>query len=385
MTSFGRALLFAIATVLFACAPADETTGESGEELAMGVYVARATTISNGGYIGDWEHDWGYVLGYVTPGMRVYAHTVRNGSVYGLITNGHYGAWDHGHHCGWIMLRHLKGKGFHSSAADICPPPDNDFSLARHSGGPTGFKKGTWTTCDGCVQRAVVLPGCSDFTVYANYDPATHTFHDPDGVEVAGRGTIDGAGPYKGVPGVPVTQGYSGFGTRFETSDGVAVEIKDTRRTCNVKGGCTAFGFMHADCIGGDLVGNTKGPTPTPTTPMTACGSNGPGAGLVQARPIASCNNRYFAEVQTDGNLVWRDSQQSDAAIWATNTSHTDGSLLLFQTDGNLVLYDGNQNALWSTHTQGSGATNLAFQDDGNIVLYDNNSNPVWSTGTAGK
>jgi hypothetical protein len=118
---------------------------------------------------------------------------------------------------------------------------------------------------------------------------------------------------------------------------------------------------------------------------MTACPYSTPGSGLVQGRAIASCNNRYVAELQTDGNFVWRDSQQNDAAIWTTSTSHSDGSLLLFQTDGNLVLYDGNQNALWSTHTQGSGATKLAFQDDGNIVLYDANSNPVWSSGTAGK
>ncbi|HEY2369029.1 MAG TPA: hypothetical protein VGH87_21680, partial [Polyangiaceae bacterium] len=268
------------------------------------------------------------------------------------------------------------------NVADICPPPDNDFSLAKHSGGPTGFRHGSWTECNGCVQPAIVLPTCSDFNVYANYDPATHTFHDPDGVEVAGRGTIDSHGnAYSGA-----TQGYSGFGTRFVTSDEIAVEIKDTRRSCSVRGGCTAFGFMHADCIGGSLVGTPagKGATPPPAQP-DSCGKAIPGQGLERGMSISSCNLRYVATMQTDGNLVLRDVQQNNATLWATNTSNTDGEVVIFQTDGNLVLYGTNQDALWSTHTNGKGGTLLAFQDDGNVVLYDGQMHALWQTGTAGQ
>ncbi len=308
MPRSSKCILFAlVALFAIACGPAQEITDSSSEELAVGVYVSKATNINNGGYIGDWEHEWGYVLGYMGPGARIYAKTVRAGSVYGLITNSHYGAWDHGHHCGWVSLKHLKGSGFHSSVADICPPPDNDFSLAPHSGGPTGFRKGSWTECDGCVQRAVVLPTCSDFTVYANYDPVTHTFHDPDGVEVATRGTIDGKGSY-GVSGVKVTQGYSGFGTRFVTSDGVAVEIKDTRRLCNLKGGCTAFGFMHADCIGGELVGSPAGKGPG-TPPPPSCGAMFPSERLNAGQSLASCDSTHTLTMQPDGNLVLYDGQ----------------------------------------------------------------------------
>jgi hypothetical protein len=375
-----RILLAVLVAFAWACGPAGESVGSADEELGSGVYVSKGTSYANTGYIGDWEHDWGYVLGYMRPGARIYAKVVRADSVYGLIDNSHYGAWDHGQHCGWVSLKHLKGHGLHASAADVCPPPDNDFSLAHHSGGPTGFCPGSWIECNGCVQRAIVLPTCSDFTVYANYDPGTHTFHDPDGVEVVGRGTIDGRGAYANA-----TAGYSGFGTRFVTTDEIAVEIKDTRRSCGLRGGCTAFGFMHADCIGGEHVGTPagKGATVPPPQPSN-CGSVFPGAGLTRGDSISSCNGRYTGTLQTDGNLVLRDAQKS-GAIWATNTSNTDGYVAIFQTDGNLVLYGTNQDVLWASHTNGKGGTLLSFQDDGNVVLYDANMNALWQTGTAGQ
>ena len=378
-----KAVLFALASLLaLACGPA-ESTDSSTEDLGVGVYVSKSKTLASGGYIGDWEHEWGYVLGYMEPGARIYAKIVREDSVYGLITNSHYGAWDHGHHCGWVSLKHLHGSGHHSPVADVCPPPDDDFSLAPHSGGPTGFRKGSWIECNGCVQPAIVLPTCSDFTVYANYDPATHTFWDPDGTEVAGRGTIDGAYHYGGA-----TAGYLGFGTRFVTADDDAVEIKDTKRACNVKGGCTAFGFMHADCIAGSHVGSPagKGPTTaTPATPTAPCGEVRPGEGMLVGESYGSCSGRYVLTLQGDGNLVLRDQGQSGRAIWTTKTSGSDGYSAIFQTDGNLVLYGHYQNPLWAAHTNGKGGVRLDFQDDGNVVLYDANSQAVWSTGTAGQ
>jgi hypothetical protein len=289
-----RALLTLCIALLALTACGSSDTGSSSEELAVGVYVSKATNVASSGYIGDWEHEWGYVLGYLLPGARVYAKVVREDSVYGLITNGNYGAWDEGHHCGWVSLKHLAGSGFHSPVADICPPPDNQFSLANGSGGPTGFRPGSWVNCNGCVQPAVVLPTCSDFTVYANYDPVSHTFHDPDGVEVANRGTIDSNGAYS-TTAATASAGYSGFGTRFVTSDSIAVEIKDTRRQCDVPGGCTPFGFMHADCIAGERVGAVAGKVPTtpiPPTP-TSCGTALPGEGMVVPESWTSCGGRY--------------------------------------------------------------------------------------------
>jgi len=253
----GVALVTSMSVACSSSGPGEDI-GSSAEALETGEYVSTAHGVGDAPYIGDWEHNWGYVLGYLLPGAKIYAQVVTEDSVYGLIGNSGYGAWDKGHHCGWVSLGGLRGSGTHSSVADICPPPDNDFSLAH--GQPSGlFRAGTVIESDGNVQPAVVLPSCPDLTVYANYDPVTHTFHDPDGVESPGRGT-----PGYAVPQQKATSGYSGFGTRFVSADGVAVEIKDTQRGSGV----TAFGFMHVACIAGSQVGNpAAGPPPAPPPP----------------------------------------------------------------------------------------------------------------------
>lgn len=61
----------------------------------------------------------------------------------------------------------------------------------------------------------------------------------------------------------------------------------------------------------------------------------------------------------------------------------TDNSFLMWQADGNLVLYVtlNNTGAIWSTGTNGKGKR-LAFQGDGNLVIYGD-SGPVWASNTA--
>jgi hypothetical protein len=231
---------------------------------------------------------------------------------------------------------------------------------------------------NGDVQPAVVLPTCPDFTVYANYDPVTRTFHDNDGVEAPGRGT-----PGYDVPQQKQTSGYSGFGTRFVSADGVAVEIKDTQRGANV----TAFGFMHSECIAGAQVGN---PSPS-TSSAPSCGELAPGQTLGPNASVASCGGQYTFVVQaSDGNVV---EYQGSTPLWASNTEGHGGDRLVMQGDGNLVIYAGST-ALWASNTYGHPGAHFAVQDDGNIVVYDG-STPLWarfglpssssgSTGTSG-
>lgn len=54
---------------------------------------------------------------------------------------------------------------------------------------------------------------------------------------------------------------------------------------------------------------------------------------------------------------------------------------LLFQNDGNLVVYNADQHAIWSTQTDGKHVTQCVMQSDGNLVLYDGKS-PLWDTKT---
>lgn len=59
------------------------------------------------------------------------------------------------------------------------------------------------------------------------------------------------------------------------------------------------------------------------------------------------------------------------------------GYRLVWQADGNLVLYRGST-VDWASHTIGRGATRLDFQWDGNVVIYSGRT-PLWSTGTSSR
>jgi hypothetical protein len=373
-----RSLVASLPALLFVCAGSgcgsgagDGDVGAAGEALSSGEYASNAGDLASSPYIGDYEHDWGYVLGYLLPGAKIYAKDVINDSVYGLIVDSHYGAWDYGHHCGWVSLQGVHGSGSHSSVADTCPPWDNGFSLAH--GQPVGiFKPGSWVVSNGVVQPAVVLPTCPDFTVYANYDPDTRTFHDPDGAESPGRGTMPtpqdpNCGHYAGVAQQAVVDGYCGFGTRFLSADGVAVQIKDTQRG----GGVTPFGFMRAECVAGTQVGN---PSPPPA-PQPACGALASGNALGPGGAVTSCGGAYTFVVQaSDGNAV---EYQGSTPLWASNTEGHPGDRLEMQGDGNLVLYAGGA-PLWASGTWGHPGAWFAVQDDGNIVVYDGTT-PLWA------
>ena len=54
---------------------------------------------------------------------------------------------------------------------------------------------------------------------------------------------------------------------------------------------------------------------------------------------------------------------------------------LTYQSDGNLVLYDGGT-ALWHTNTQGTPPGYAVMQSDGNLVVYDANHTAVWYSST---
>jgi hypothetical protein len=164
-----------------------------------------------------------------------------------------------------------------------------------------------------------------------------------------------------------VVDGYCGFGTRFVTADGVAVEIKDTRRGSDV----TPFGFMHAECVAGSQVGN---PSPAPTA-QSPCGELASGHALGPGSAITSCGGKYTFVVQaSDGNAV---EYEGSTPLWNSRTEGHAGDRLEMQGDGNLVLYAGGT-ALWASGTFGHPGATFAVQDDGNIVVYAG-SKALWA------
>lgn len=62
---------------------------------------------------------------------------------------------------------------------------------------------------------------------------------------------------------------------------------------------------------------------------------------------------------------------------WASGTFDYPGAFAVFQRDGSFGVYWRGQ-TLFSTGTGGRGAY-LALRRDGNLVIYDYNNNPIWA------
>ncbi|MCF4136382.1 protein kinase [Streptomyces sp. Tue 6430] len=82
--------------------------------------------------------------------------------------------------------------------------------------------------------------------------------------------------------------------------------------------------------------------------------------------------------LQPDGNLVAYD--ETGQARWATRTLGT-GARADFQTDGNLVVYDTQNQAVWASRTNGHESAVLKLQTDGNIVILEGET-VLWASGT---
>lgn len=116
-------------------------------------------------------------------------------------------------------------------------------------------------------------------------------------------------------------------------------------------------------------------------------GAVGRNVTLSANQSLVSGNGRYILVFQDDGNLVVYDMLGGMDAVWSTNTQgKAAGGFAAMQADGNLVVYDARNRPQWASSTNGAGVGrdfSLAMQDDGNLVIYDGrNSQPLWSLGT---
>jgi Cysteine-rich secretory protein family len=111
------------------------------------------------------------------------------------------------------------------------------------------------------------------------------------------------------------------------------------------------------------------------------------GQSLYPEQSLQSDNRLHTLIMQSDGNVVLYNQQSQ--AIWATNT----GGLIqprefIMQTDGNLVLYDTSGCPKWSSNTWNNPGAFLNIQDDGNLVVYRAGSqtetvdNALWASGS---
>jgi hypothetical protein len=102
-----------------------------------------------------------------------------------------------------------------------------------------------------------------------------------------------------------------------------------------------------------------------------------PGTRLLVGESLWSTNNRYRLLYQTDGNLVLYD-ETARTALWATGTGGTTTGQAAMQTDGHFVIYDADGAVRFSTGTAGNTNAYLLVQNDGNVVIYSASGQPIW-------
>ena len=98
---------------------------------------------------------------------------------------------------------------------------------------------------------------------------------------------------------------------------------------------------------------------------------------------LRSPNGRYYFGNTDDGKVYIKDGAN---IIWNSYTTGAAGGYLMFQADGNLVLYAGT-GAPWATFTIGANLKmplKLSMNDDGSLIITDNTGAFVWGTNMVG-
>lgn len=90
---------------------------------------------------------------------------------------------------------------------------------------------------------------------------------------------------------------------------------------------------------------------------------------------VRSPNGAYLLLYQTDGNLVL---YGPSGPVWASDTHGSPPGHATMQGDGNVVVYRADGVPIWATDTAGLPGAELRVQDDGYIVLYDAGQNVIW-------
>jgi hypothetical protein len=106
------------------------------------------------------------------------------------------------------------------------------------------------------------------------------------------------------------------------------------------------------------------------------------GASLRPGQALTSTGGQYRLVYQGDGNLVLYDSSDATAQ-WNSGTGGTSAGQVAMQGDGNVVVYDAQGTAVWTTSTAGNANATLVVQSDGNLVVYSSGGQAVWNRNDA--
>jgi Ricin-type beta-trefoil lectin domain-like len=103
-----------------------------------------------------------------------------------------------------------------------------------------------------------------------------------------------------------------------------------------------------------------------------------PGEFLLPGQFRQSADGRFRLIYQGDGNLVL---YQGSSPLWASWTFSTNPGMAVMQVDGNFVVYD-STGPVFSAGTDGHPGAYLAVQSDGNTVIYSPFTSALWATNT---
>jgi D-mannose binding lectin len=87
-------------------------------------------------------------------------------------------------------------------------------------------------------------------------------------------------------------------------------------------------------------------------------------------------NNNWSNQPESPTDVEW-------VPVWSTRTDNQSAAYMDMQIDGNLVIYNGQGQAIWATNTQGNTLAFLRMQDDGNLVITSQQGQTLWASSTS--
>lgn len=103
------------------------------------------------------------------------------------------------------------------------------------------------------------------------------------------------------------------------------------------------------------------------------------GEELKKGEYLLSPDTNSVLTLQDDGNLVLLNNF---LPVWSSQTTNRGGDRLIFQGDGNIVLYDKAMKPLWATSTDSTDTNRLDLQTDISLVAQKASGGVSWSANT---
>ena len=103
---------------------------------------------------------------------------------------------------------------------------------------------------------------------------------------------------------------------------------------------------------------------------------------MIPGQYLLSPNGLFALVFQADGNVVLYGSYYRP--LWSTDTSGSGAALLAMQASGDLVLSTAAGRQVWESATGGNSGSSMAVQNDGNVVVTNAAKVAEWSSSTGG-